>query len=143
MIAFEDAQQHATDLIAAHAYFSGETVIAELGLGSDAREAALNGRGICVSVLPLDEGRASSQGTAAAGVRVSVITLLEVNPRVNAEQAQKDVYLAIKAIKAALLAYTGVNPNDRYSVAERAFDFSDHDPGLLGYLQTFNKIVVF
>ena len=144
MIKLEDLQEHARGLIAANAYFAGETVLAELGLSNDDREKALQTRGICVSVLPLDEGRKSSQGAGAAVKSVSVICLLEIQPAVNASAsgAQKEIYRAIRAVEASLLGYAPTNPTDRYSVNERAWDFSDHDSGLLAYLQNFTKLVV-
>jgi len=144
MIKLEDLQEHARGLIAANAYFSGETVLAELGLSSDDRESALNTRGFCISVLPIDEGRKSSQGAGAAVKSVSVVCLLEIQPKVNAGTggAGKDIYQALRAVESSLLGYSPVNPSDRYSVHERAWDFSDHDPGLLAYLQNFIKLVV-
>lgn len=143
MKSLHEIQAHAQSLIAADAYLAGETVLVELGNSDVERESALNNRGLCVSVLPLDEGRRTSLGKALGAISVAVFVLTEFSTRVNEDNANKDPYLVLKAIQGALLGYNPVNPNDRYGVTESAFDYSDHDPGLLSYLQKFSKLAAY
>lgn len=150
MKTLDEVQEHARSLIAADAYFAGLTVLAEIGASGDLREKALREKGVCVSVLPLDEGRTISNGSGIVSVGVSVLVLTEFDSIVNAGAggAAKNIYVALRKIKHAILFYGSAandpkNPNDRYLAGERAFDFSDHDPGLLAYIQTFRKTCVF
>lgn len=138
-----EVQPHAVQLIAAHPYLAGQTVLADLGLSDKDVEKALRDRGICVRVLPLDNGQRRDTGSRRSPISLSVLVVTEISPAVNAANAGKDIYLVMAAVEEALLGYVGINPNDAYQPGEEAFNFLDADPGLLVYIQTFQKLAVY
>lgn len=142
MIALADVQSTVQSLLEAAAYFSGESVLEDLGAIEPDRNQALEGRGFCVTVLPLLRGTLRSQAQGKAVLQVLVLVLVEINPATNPAAANKDIYEACAAVVAAVLAYSQINPEDRFSLGPEPLEFSDHDPGLLSYIVTFTKLAV-
>jgi hypothetical protein len=154
-----EIQQHATDLIAAHPYFSGHSVLVDLGLVKADMAAALKTKGFALCVFPLLGGVLLDSGTGKGVQNVRVVVHWEINPTVNAVQATPevedpptpegapgsaslDIYKILSAVESALLAYAPVNPNDRYKCSQGAFNFLENDAGLLSYNQHFEKLCV-
>jgi len=140
-IAIEAVKPLVRSTIAAHTFFTSQTVLDDNGDSMELEEAALNNPalGQCVTVLPLlDAELMSLQGHGAALLRVGLAVRFAVNPA----KHQLDVLEMMRKGTGALLAYSIADKRDCFSVAPKAFIISDGDPGLLAYTCFFEKACV-
>ena len=146
MKARHEIQPHAVSLIQAHAYFSGHTVLENVGLSTAAIAAAIKSKGFCIWVNPL--AGAVRQGTGGNGKSpelARVVVQWKFNARRNAQQnAPLAIYHILSAVENALLTYAPINPNDRYTCHEVKYteQVQEGDDGLFCYLQQFEKLCV-
>jgi len=141
MVLFKDLQTHATALIAAHAFFTGQTVLEDRGNKEKEIEEALRTIGQAVAVPLILDGVTSTgaQGGGTAILDCGLAVLLKQNPK----KASLDIYEMMVAVKAALLGYNSRNPNDVYRMSDKAFIVDDTDPGAITYHLFFDKRVAF
>ncbi len=139
MIPLTAIQAAAKTLIAASVYFSGQTIIADVGNAHNEREQALKSPGQYVSVTLPAMFRVTDQG-AGRIVGVGVLPIYAaVNPQV--PDAKPILEMCIE-IKNALVGEVLKNEHERWRLdeAESAIIQTFNDPGKLEYLMMFTKL---
>jgi hypothetical protein len=142
----KDIQGTARDTIAAAtldsvAYFEDADVIADVGLSADAIMQRLEARGFVVVVdIPLGV-RTSQRAPSVTHGEVPFGVIVQVNPKINAEQLNRNVLEIVDVVCSAMLAY-GSDPTDRFEHDEEAVTLYVDDQGLLSYLILFHAQTV-
>lgn len=139
MISFKNVIPKVQELLEAVPYFAGEQVITDDGTKDSVVEKALRDRGFCVVIAPIMHAPKKDSQASLSIVSANVFIIVQVNPKINATTARKNIYEAIQAIVVKLKAYAGVNQNDRFDIADDAIELSSFDPGLWAYDLTFTK----
>lgn len=147
MITLKEIQAAAVTLIQAHAYFTGETVIKDVGASDDQIGQALEDRGFVVVVVPILGGAMIGQGKDKVLVNADLMVTIWVNPKTNPEsgKANKDIAEAIEKLVAAMLEYNDCEkvPNSKFKLAADAFNISTFDGGLFAYDVFFQRQCAF
>lgn len=139
----KDAQELLRSTIADYSYFSGKTVIADVGLSKDAIEIAVNNSGFCVVVdLPI-ACDLMQRGPGVSECNVTFPVHVQVNPTVNAANggAGVNVLEAIDSVCSAVLGYEGTDSTDRFEHEEKPFELVVNDAGLLAYVIWFRTMI--
>jgi hypothetical protein len=138
VLAFNAVQAKVAELIAAHAYFAGQYVVANQGRGLDEIEQALREKGQGVVVYPIQGAGEARNGTGSAKMTVNLDVLFAWNPEVGTLSVYDMVTNGISAV----IDYFPANiPNDRFQVS--GIELLQMDEGLWGYVVSFTKAVQF
>jgi hypothetical protein len=146
MLSLTSIQATVRSAIAAHAYFSGVSVIADDGRQDPAIETELTTKGFVVVVCPILGAKAVSQAGGRLLLVSEIVVRVMESPEVNAANggAQKGTTAAIAAVCAAVLGWrpAGGLPGTSEKLFEAAPDFlaiTNYDPGLIIYDLNFQK----
>lgn len=131
-----EVQQAARDTIAAHAYFTGLSVIMDDGTIQNQEETALAAAGKCVVVGPVLVGDLSGQGSGAGLLIVGIAVIYEVNPN----KSDTDPLEMVKKGTAALLGYSVTDKRNNFAMAEEFLNIRVDDQGLRAYTAIYEKL---
>lgn len=123
--------------IAAHAFFSGRSVLVNDGRQRDAIEAALNTAGFVVIVdLPLS-GVPTEQFQDVTIAEVTLPVRVVLNPEVDATTNLLD---AVEAVHNALKAYSPTDEANRFTFDNEGFQLFTFDDGTVAFHLLFTKL---
>lgn len=123
------------------AYFEDADVIAEDGYQRDTVEDRLNTRGFAVTVeLPVG-GRVIDRAPNVTHAHVVFAVNVVVNPKVNADNEDRDILEIVDVVCSAMLAH-GSDATDRFEHDDDAFSLLVDDEGKLMYMILFRAHTV-
>lgn|SRR5574343_105109 len=144
MLELKDIQNAAVTAIQAGEYFSGVTVLKDDGTILDELEAAVTDSGMAIAVgLPI-AGKLYAQTIGSAHLEVTLPVEVQVNPKVNAAGANRDINEAAMRVASALLGYHTANDTaDNFELDDNPLALITTDGGLLIYVLLFKKLTFF
>jgi hypothetical protein len=140
MLGIASIQTTVRGLIAAHADFSSDLVVANVGASEGAIEDALASRGVAVEVLPVYEATTPEHGGSGSSIAIAeVIVFLSVNPKTNPTGANLDIRTGVRSVIESVLNYTPGKGDRTFELGTPVFRLTEFHPGLVQYEIHFLK----
>lgn len=147
MIAFDEIQDKAAEMIRAVAFFDSWSVIVDDGFQRNNIEKALDDAGAVVVVgLPYDSVTEMRQpGVNLTLVDLPVMFMVRAQGTDGAFDSGVKVNLtsALRAGIAAVLSYSQSDDSDRFILQDKPIQLQPDDAGLLTYVAGFRKLTTF